>query len=136
MESCSSLGLRSGSRASPSTWSNGEGRPARDGGPSCMTTRRTLPPWTCSLFRPSVSTAFVIVRLGRRDLVWDQRHSIPDRRLGRATDHGGIPLERGSTLHDPRPRSDLRHRRHTPTACHGHPRQAYRTGFTLAEWLC
>ena len=79
--------------------------------------------------------AFVIVRLGRRDLVWDQRHSIPDRRLGRATDHGGIPLERGSTLHDPRPRSDLRHRRHTPTACHGHPRPAYRTGSTLAERL-
>jgi hypothetical protein len=23
------------------------GRPARDGGPSCITTRRTLPPWTC-----------------------------------------------------------------------------------------
>ena len=32
------------------------GRPARDGKPSCVTTRRTLPPWTCSLFRPSVST--------------------------------------------------------------------------------
>src|SRR5271155_4523683 len=37
-----------------STWSNGEVRPARDGGPSCITTRRTLPPWTCSLFRPLV----------------------------------------------------------------------------------
>ena len=32
------------------------GPPARDGGPSCIITRRTLPPWTCSLFRPSVST--------------------------------------------------------------------------------
>src|SRR5258707_5575430 len=32
------------------------GRPAGDGGPSCVTTRRTLPPWTCSLFQLSVST--------------------------------------------------------------------------------
>src|ERR1700694_545389 len=32
------------------------GRPARDGGPSCVTTRRTLPPWTCSSFQLSVST--------------------------------------------------------------------------------
>src|ERR1700738_4394772 len=31
-------------------------RPARDGGPSCLTTRRTSPPWTCSLFQLSVST--------------------------------------------------------------------------------
>src|ERR1700682_5168648 len=36
--------------------SNGGGRPARDGGPSCITTRPTLPPWTCSLFQLSVST--------------------------------------------------------------------------------
>src|SRR5258705_9308688 len=53
---CSSSGLRSRSRASPSTWSNDGGRPARDGEPSCITTRRTLPPWTCSLFQLSVST--------------------------------------------------------------------------------
>jgi hypothetical protein len=53
---CSSSGLRSRSRASPSTWSNGGGRPARDGGPSCVTMRRTSPPWTCSLFQLSVST--------------------------------------------------------------------------------
>jgi hypothetical protein len=32
------------------------GPPARDGGPSCITTRQTLPPWTCSLFQLSVST--------------------------------------------------------------------------------
>jgi hypothetical protein len=50
------LGFRSRSRASPSTWSNDGGRPARDGGPSCVTTRRTLPSWTCSLFQLSVST--------------------------------------------------------------------------------
>src|SRR6266481_9150810 len=24
----------------------------------------------------------------------------------------------------------------TPTACHGHPGQAYCTGLALAEWLC
>src|ERR1700682_813087 len=53
---CSSSGLRSRSRASPSTWSNDGGHPARDGEPSCVTTRRTLPPWTCSLFQLSVST--------------------------------------------------------------------------------
>src|ERR1700738_814805 len=47
------LGLRSRSRASPTTWSNGGRRPARDGEPSCVTTRRTLPPWRCSLFQLS-----------------------------------------------------------------------------------
>jgi hypothetical protein len=35
------------------------GRPARDGEPSCATTRRTLPPWTCSWFQRSVSTCFM-----------------------------------------------------------------------------
>src|SRR6267143_6184370 len=53
---CSSSGLKSRSRASPSTWSNDAGRPARDGELSCATTRRTLPPWPCSLFQLSVST--------------------------------------------------------------------------------
>src|ERR1700726_1728480 len=53
---CSSSGLRSHSRASPSTWSNDGGHPARNGEPSCGTTRRTLPPWTCSLSQQSVST--------------------------------------------------------------------------------
>src|ERR1700681_3075108 len=48
--------LKLGCRASRSTWSNGGGRPARDGGPSCITTRQTLPPWTCSLFQLSGST--------------------------------------------------------------------------------
>src|SRR3981189_3302316 len=42
------------------TWSNDEGRPARDGAPSYITTRRILPPWTCSLFRPSVSTCSML----------------------------------------------------------------------------
>src|SRR3981189_2034213 len=49
------LGFEVAHSSVPSTWSNGGGRPARDGGPSCVTTRQTLPPWTCSLFQPSVS---------------------------------------------------------------------------------
>jgi hypothetical protein len=32
-----------------------KGGPARDGGPSCITTRQTLPPWTSSSSRRSVS---------------------------------------------------------------------------------
>src|SRR4029079_6499424 len=51
-----SLGLRSRSRAWPSTWSSDAGRQTRDGAPFCVTTRRTLPPWTCSLSRPLAST--------------------------------------------------------------------------------
>src|ERR1700730_15036141 len=31
-------------------------RPPRDGAPSCVTMRRTPPPWTCSLPRPLAST--------------------------------------------------------------------------------
>jgi hypothetical protein len=56
MANCSNLGLRSRNRALPSTWSSGADSPARDGGPSCITTRQTSPPWTCSWFRRSVST--------------------------------------------------------------------------------
>ena len=50
------LGFEVAQSKLPSTWSSGGGRPARDGGPSCVTTRRTLPPWTCSLFQLLVST--------------------------------------------------------------------------------
>jgi hypothetical protein len=32
-----------------------------------------------------------------------QRHGTSNRRMGRASNHGGIPLERGSALHDPGP---------------------------------
>src|SRR5438094_488113 len=32
------------------------GPPPRAGAPSCVTTRRTSPPWTCSSFRPLAST--------------------------------------------------------------------------------
>src|ERR1700704_541525 len=37
------------------TQSSGGGRPARDGGPSCVITRQPLPPWTCLTSRPSAS---------------------------------------------------------------------------------
>src|SRR6202035_1941921 len=40
------LGFEVAQSSVASTWSNGEGHPARDGRPSCITTRRTLPPWT------------------------------------------------------------------------------------------
>src|SRR6202008_2488667 len=45
---CSSLGLRSRSRASLSTWSSAVDRRAKAGGPFSETTRLTLPPWTFS----------------------------------------------------------------------------------------
>jgi hypothetical protein len=66
----------------------------------------------------------------------DQRHGTSNRRMGRASNNGGIPLERGSALHDPGPGLHLRCGRHTPNACHGHPGQADCTGLTPAEWLC
>src|SRR5438094_6651536 len=56
MASCSSSALRSLSRASRSTWSSDVDRRPRAGAPSCVTTRRTSPPWTCSLFRALAST--------------------------------------------------------------------------------
>src|SRR6266853_2034838 len=52
---CSSSGLNWLNQASPSTWSSTEDHQARGGGPFCETTRRTLPPWICSLFRPLAS---------------------------------------------------------------------------------
>src|SRR5438067_1316709 len=51
MASCSSLALRLLSRASRSTWSSDVDRRPRAGAPSCVTTRRASPPWTCSLIR-------------------------------------------------------------------------------------
>jgi len=45
---CSSSGLRSRSRVSPSTWSNALDHQVRGGAPSCVIMRRTSPPWICS----------------------------------------------------------------------------------------
>src|SRR6202161_4055574 len=52
----------------------------------------------------------------------DQRHNQPDSGLGCTPDHRGISLGWGPALYDPRPRSDLLPRFHTPTSPHGHPR--------------
>src|SRR5215467_3088109 len=64
----------------------------------------------------------------------DQRHKESDGGMGCPSNHGSISLGRGSGLHDPRPRWYLWRNRHSSIACHGHSEQAYRTGFTLAEW--
>src|SRR5207253_9748604 len=39
-----------------STWSSDVDRRPRDGAPSCVTTHRISPPWTCLLFRPLALT--------------------------------------------------------------------------------
>jgi hypothetical protein len=72
MASCSSSASRSLSPASRSTWSSVVDRRPRDGAPSCVTTHRTSPQWTCSSPRPLASLLYVLVilRLARRDLVW------------------------------------------------------------------
>jgi transposase InsO family protein len=70
---CSSLDLTSRSQALPSTWSSAVDLQVRDGARFCVTTRRTLRPWTCLLSQPLASTllyALIIVRLDRRQLVW------------------------------------------------------------------
>jgi hypothetical protein len=79
--------------------------------------------------------AFVVVRLDRRELVWINVTANPTAEWV-ARHNGGLPLERGSALHDPGPGLHLRCGGHTPTACHGHPGQAYCTGLTLAELIC
>src|SRR5882724_3167914 len=78
---------------------------------------------------------FVIIRLDRRSHL-DRRHNQPDGGVGCTSDHRGFSLGWRSALYDPRSRSNLRHCRHAPTACHGHPRQANCTGLALAEQLC
>jgi hypothetical protein len=64
------LGFRSPSRALPSTWSSGLDRLARDGVPSCVITRRTSPPWTCSLSRPLASTCSGRVAISQNKAKW------------------------------------------------------------------
>ena len=49
------LGLVSLNQPSPSTWSSDVDLQVRGGRPFCETTLRTLPPWTCSWFRPLAS---------------------------------------------------------------------------------
>src|SRR6201993_4012260 len=56
---CLSLGLASRNQRSPRTWLGDAGRPVRGGGPFCAITRRTLPPWICSLSRLLASNYFM-----------------------------------------------------------------------------
>jgi hypothetical protein len=69
------------------------GRPARDGEPSCVTTRRTLPRWTCSnyRFRPALCLRHRPARPQRPRL--DQCDNKPDGGMGCTPDHRGISLE-------------------------------------------
>lgn len=87
--SCSNLGLRSRSRASPSTWSSDAGRRARAGAPSCATTRRTLQPWICSSFRLLASTCLGLHHrpFGPPRSGLDQCHSPSNDRMARSPDH-------------------------------------------------
>src|SRR5260221_10178340 len=78
----------------------------------------------------------IIMRLHRRDLVWINVTAHPTAEWVARQITEAFPWGWGSALHDPRPRSDLRHRRHTPIAHHGHSRQAHCTSLTLAERLC
>ena len=59
-----------------------------------------------------------------------------DCRMDRASDHRGIPLERGAALPHPRSRSHLWRRRYASIARHGHPGQADCAGLALAERFC
>jgi hypothetical protein len=80
--------------------------------------------------------AFVIMRLDRRDLVWINVTANPTAEWVARQITEAFSLGWGSALHDPRPRSYLRHRRHTPIAHHGHSRQTHCISLTLAERLC
>ena len=98
----SSLGLASRNQRSPRT----RGQAPRAGQPGMAadlsagkTTRRTLPPWTCSLFQPSVSICSMPPALCLRHRParpqrprLDQRHSKSHSRMGCASNNGGISL--------------------------------------------
>ena len=50
------LGFEVAQSSVRSIWSSDANRLPKDGAPSCVTMRRTSPPWTCSLPRPLAST--------------------------------------------------------------------------------
>jgi hypothetical protein len=77
--------------------------------------------------------AFVIVRLDRRDLVWINATANPTAEWVARQITEAFPWDEAP--HYLRSRPDLWCRRHTSTARHGHPGQAYRTGLALAERL-
>ena len=70
------------------------GRQARDGGPSFITTRQTLPPWTVRYsnhrFRPTSCLRCRLARPQRPHL--DQRHSKSHGRMGCTSNNGSISL--------------------------------------------
>jgi hypothetical protein len=65
------LPARSLSRASRSTWSSDAARHPTGGTPSCVTTHRTSPPWTCLLFQQCPRNRPV----GAQRSCLDQRHN-------------------------------------------------------------
>jgi hypothetical protein len=80
--------------------------------------------------------AFVIVRLRRRELIWINVTANPTAEWVARQITEAFPWNEA-------PRYMIRDRdrilrvdRRTPTACHGHPRQTYCTGLTLAERVC
>jgi hypothetical protein len=82
-----------------------------------------------------VPTAFVIVRLDRRDLVWINVTANPTAEWVARQITEAFPWDEASQ-YLVRDRERIYGRRHAPIARHGHPGQAYRTGLALAEWLC
>src|SRR5258705_587468 len=78
---------------------------------------------------------FVIIRLDRRDLVWINVTANPTAEWVARQITEAFPWGRCAAISDPRSRSYLWRRRHTPNTRHGHPGQAYCTSLALAEWL-
>jgi hypothetical protein len=77
------------------TWSSDEGRPARDGGPFCETTRRTLPPWICSCPDYWLQTTLRLrdcAASSQRSRL-DQRHNQPDSGMGCTQITGAFPWD-------------------------------------------
>jgi hypothetical protein len=77
--------------------------------------------------------AFVIVRLGRRELVWINVTRNPTAAWVARQITEAFPWEEAPGLHDPGPGSHLWRHRHASIACHGRSRQAYCTSLALAE---
>ncbi len=118
-------GLKSRNRASPNTGLSGMDRQVRTGAHFCATTRRTLPRWIYSLSRPLASTCSMPSSLfGWTGESWSGStlHKILRQNGSRARllphQRSGPYLSRGCS---------------TPNSRHGHTRQTYRAGVTLAE---
>lgn len=139
MASWSSSGFKPRSQVSRSIWSSGVGHHIRD---STFLRNHTPDIAATDLFVvPTIGSkllcGFLIVRLDARPQrsCLDQRHNQSDGGVGRTADQRGFSLGRCSGRHDPGPQSDLWCRRHTPTACHGHPGQTYRKrGISSVLW--